>query len=61
MDGEATGDLLQMRILGIAALCFAPGGCAGTDTHLRMLENSYALQIEPSQIKDFDYVVRMKT
>jgi hypothetical protein len=57
MDGEATGDLLQMRILGIAAL----GGCAGTDTHLRMLENSNALQIEPSQIKDFDYVVRMKT
>ena len=35
--------------------------CAGTDTHLRMLENSNALQIEASQIKDFDYVVRMKT
>ena len=50
-----------MRILGIAALCFALGGCAGTDTHLRMLENSNALQIEASQIKDFDYVVRMKT
>ena len=50
-----------MRILGIAALCFALRGCAGTDTHLRMLENSNALQIEASQIKDFDYVVRMKT
>jgi hypothetical protein len=25
-----------------------------------MLENSNALQIEPSQSKDFDYVVRMK-
>jgi hypothetical protein len=49
-----------MRILGIVALCAALAGCAGTDTHLRMLENSNALQIEPSQIKDFDYVVRMK-
>jgi hypothetical protein len=53
------GDQL-MRILGVAALCAALGGCAGTDTHLRMLENSNALQIEPSQVKDFDYVVRMK-
>jgi hypothetical protein len=49
-----------MRILGIAALCAALAGCAGTDTHLRMLENSNSLQIEPSQIKDFDYVVRLK-
>ncbi|MEA2836105.1 MAG: hypothetical protein QOD89_655 [Bradyrhizobium sp.] len=49
-----------MRILGIAALCAALAGCAGTDTHLRMLENSNSLQIEPSQVKDFDYVVRMK-
>jgi hypothetical protein len=49
-----------MRILGIVALCAALVGCAGTDTHPRMLENSNALQIEPSQVKDFDYVVRMK-
>jgi hypothetical protein len=48
------------RILGIVALCVALGGCAGTDTHLRMLENSNVLQVEPSQSKDFDYVVRMK-
>jgi hypothetical protein len=49
-----------MRVLGIVALCAALGGCAGSDTHLRMLENSNALQVEPSQSKDFDYVVRMK-
>jgi hypothetical protein len=29
--------------LGIVALCAALGGCAGSDTHLRMLENSNAL------------------
>jgi hypothetical protein len=49
-----------MRILGIVALCAALAGCAGTDTHLRTLENSNSLQIESSQVKDFDYVVRMK-
>jgi hypothetical protein len=49
-----------MRILGIVAMCAALGGCAGTDTQLRMLENYNHLQIEPSQVKDFDYVVRMK-
>lgn len=49
-----------MRILGIVALCATLAGCAGTDTQLRMLENQNALQIEPSQTKDFDYVVRMK-
>jgi hypothetical protein len=49
-----------MRTLGIVALFVAVAGCAGTDTHLRMLENSNALQIEPSQVKDFDYVGRMK-
>jgi hypothetical protein len=49
-----------MHDLGIVALCAALGGCAGSDTHLRMLENSNALQVEPSQSKDFDYVVRMK-
>lgn len=49
-----------MRSLGIVALRAGLGGCAGTDTHLRMLENSNALQVEPSQSKDFDYVVRMK-
>src|ERR1700742_3682071 len=41
-----------------AALLLAD--CAGTDPQLRMLENSNALQIEPSQTKDYDYVVRVK-
>jgi hypothetical protein len=36
-----------MGILGIVALAATVGGCAGTDTHLRMLENTNALQIEP--------------
>jgi hypothetical protein len=49
-----------MRSLEIVAICAALGGCAGSDTHLRMLENSNALQVEPSQSKEFDYVVRMK-
>jgi hypothetical protein len=49
-----------MRIFGAMMVCALLGGCAGTDAQLRMLENSNALQIEPSQSKGFDYVVRMK-
>lgn len=36
-------------------------GCAGTDAHLRVLEQSSAYQIEPAQNKAaYDYVVRIK-
>jgi hypothetical protein len=28
----------------MAAICAALGGCAGSDTHLRMLENSNAMR-----------------
>jgi hypothetical protein len=48
-----------MRKIAVATFCVL-GGCAGSDTHMRILENSNALQIEPAQTKDFDYVVRMK-
>jgi hypothetical protein len=48
----------MLRLLAAVAACVVLAGCAGTDTQLRMLENSNALQIEPSQVKD--YVVRMK-
>jgi hypothetical protein len=49
-----------MRFGIVVAICATLGGCAGTDTHLRMLENYNHLQIEPSQVKDFDYIVRIK-
>lgn len=49
-----------MKAIGLLVACTFLAGCAGTDTQLRMLENSNALQIEPSQTKDFDYVVRIK-
>lgn len=34
-------------------------GCAGTDSHLRLLERENALRIEPAQNRHFDYIVRM--
>lgn len=49
-----------MRGFYVVAICALLGGCAGSDTHLRMLENSNALQVEPSQAPGYDYVVRMK-
>ena len=49
---------MRFFIIGFLALSIA--GCAGTDTQLRMLESQNALQIEPAQSKDYDYVVKMK-
>ncbi|MCK1569001.1 hypothetical protein IVB08_34655 [Bradyrhizobium sp. 173] len=36
-------------------------GCAGSDAQMRLWENGNVVQIEPSQIKGVDYVIRMKT
>jgi hypothetical protein len=47
-------------LLGSIVTTLLVSNCAGTDTQLRILENQNALQIEPSQTKDFDYVVRIK-
>lgn len=51
-----------MGIKAVVSLLVAAvlAGCAGTDSHLRILEQGNALQIEPAQSKDFDYVVRIK-
>ena len=52
------------RIRAAAFVFVATGSlasCAGTDTHLRMMEQQGAYQIEPSQNKAaYDYVVRIK-
>jgi hypothetical protein len=42
----------------LAALTCA--GCAGSDAQMRLLEKDNVLQVEPSQTKEFDYVVRLK-
>src|SRR5690606_35314098 len=34
-------------------------GCAGTDTHLRLLERDNALRIEPVTGQPYDYIVRL--
>lgn len=48
------------RLLPAAFAISLLAGCAGTDAHLRLLEHDNALQIEPSQSKDFDYLVKIK-
>lgn len=49
-----------MRVVAGMALAAVCAGCAGSETQMRLLEKDNVLQIEPSQTKDFDYIVRMK-
>lgn len=51
--------MLRRSVTALGAV-FLLAGCAGSDTHLRMLENQNAFQIEPSQSKDYDFVIKMK-
>lgn len=52
--------------MGTKATLTLPGllvlltGCAGSDAHLRLLESENAVSVEPSQSRDFDYLVKIR-
>jgi len=44
----------------LAATVAALGGCAGSDSHLRMLEGDNAVRVDPASAPGHDYVVSIR-
>ena len=46
-----------MRWLAVGAMAAMCAACAGTQSHMRILENSNALRVEPTPGPGYDYTV----